>query len=71
MATSKEAPKVSGVAMATPAVAVRPGAAPKIRPTTTPIRIQSRIAGSAIAPSAVPIAENRDQIHVGSRTVKP
>ena len=58
MATSKEAPKVSGVAMATPAVAVRPGAAPKIRPTTTPIRIQSRIIGSAMAPRAVPIAEN-------------
>ena len=34
---SKPTPKVRGVAMATPAVAVRPGAAPKMKPTITPM----------------------------------
>ena len=48
----KSSPKVSGVAIATPAVAVSPGVAPKMMPMPTPPTIHSHSSGSRRIASA-------------------
>ena len=77
MEDSKLIPYVRGVTMATPAVAVSPGAAPKMTPMTTPSRIQPSTVGVMAMPRPVMKSEKarnsmcRILEGYGRRTEKP